>query len=170
MISFTDSQMNTIARYLAFRVYGMPERCEKCGAKENLVVINKMKNYGDVSRGNLKILCKSCWTRGTFRARKTFTDNELRRIIEQYEGGMPAAELAKQNHTSYENMRGLLVEQGMVIRPPGHTPRREDVTPEMVHDLRNEGLTNKQVQKKLGISYGTVYGRMKEYDEQTRHP
>jgi transposase len=42
------------------------------------------------------------------------------------------------------------------VKRPGGRPRREDVTPTVVRQLREQGLSLRRIARQLGAGYGTV--------------
>ncbi|PKE64244.1 hypothetical protein CW683_01325 [Macrococcoides caseolyticum] len=86
-----------------------------------------------------------------------------KQIIEDYKNGLSSTEVAKKYGACWKTVNKYLLEEGINKRP--NRLYKPHIKTETILKLKQDGLTHKEISKRLDISLATIKRRLKIYRE-----
>lgn len=155
---YTVNDAYAIGRYLIYETYGQARACVNCGSEENLVVSRIDGDPRNVSKDNLRVLCKRCSTnlaRGLSCAPIDEYD-----VVARYQDGGSLLDIAAELQIPYSRVRATLIKNGITIR--NRNIERKEIGVESVKSLLADGASVDRMARVLGVSKTTIRAYMKE--------
>lgn len=158
---YTINDAYAIGRYLIYEVYGQARVCANCGSEKNLVVSRIDGDPRNVSKDNLRVLCKRCSANLAMSLSGSIIDEAD--VVARYQDGEGLLDIAAELNIPYSRVRSILVNNGITIR--NRNIERKEIGIESVRSLLADGASVARMARILGVSKTTIRTYLKEIND-----